>query len=87
MAKKVVICQSFTLRCLRQRPNAGTYLEFVSYDAPGGKGKQNGAIQTSGPKDQESLVTDLFKALALTWPNVDIKLTVNSKSEIEGVSN
>ena len=67
---------------MRQRPNAGTYVDFIGYDAPGGKGKQNAVLQTNGPMDRESLVRALLSAIGQTWPSGDIRFEVTPQGEI-----
>jgi hypothetical protein len=82
MPQSTVVCKSFTLRSLRQRPNAGTYIDFVGFDAPGGKGKQNAVLQTNGPQDRQQLVRDLFDAISRTWPDGDLTFRVTAQGEI-----
>jgi hypothetical protein len=86
VANKIVVCKSFTLRALRQRPNAGTYIDFVGYDEQGGKGKQIAVLQTNGPHDQEVLVQSLFNAIYQTWPTGDISFEVDMQGAITRVA-
>lgn len=79
-------CRSYKLTIMNQRPTAGTYIDFVSYDDVGGRGTQNGAIQTNGPYDNEDLVVDLLKALAEAWPHEVIKFQTDGQGTITGVA-